>query len=310
MELGRFYIEVSDGKILEILSHITNDEIKFIRQICERYGTGEDDVRYYNVYSIETSSGSKLLKMTDEREVFNYERYLSGRGFAVPFYYGKWMEKDSIWILIENVPGDDLRNMTDELAVLTADSLAQIQNYFWQQDEEEFLLKKTDDRFEVYWKRILRRAASVAENPGLRKAYQLFLNRQLTCPRTLSNGDFLEYNVVQTKDKVTIIDWGFGGVMPYSLDIARFIAHATETRSTFPFYMNARQKELFINRVYEKLERKPNYEQYLCDIKLAVLNEYVEFVEAEEDEDKWYYNHALQLAEDLSAEMKKYEKTG
>lgn len=36
--------------------------------------------------------------------------------------------------------------------------------------------------------------------------------------------------------------------------------------------------------------------QYLFDIKLAVLNEYVEFIEADEDDDKWYYNHAKKLS--------------
>ena len=38
--------------------------------------------------------------------------------------------------------------------------------------------------------------------------------------------------------QVVIIDWGFAGVMPYSLDIAKLIAHATEDKATFPFYMN------------------------------------------------------------------------
>lgn len=33
--------------------------------------------------------------------------------------------------------------------------------------------------------------------------------------------------------------------MPYSLDIARFIAHGTEDRATFPFYMTDGQKKLF-----------------------------------------------------------------
>ncbi len=87
--------------------------------------------------------------------------------------------------------------------------------------------------------------------------------------------------------------------MPYSLDIARFIAHATEDRATFPFYMNNERKKLFVDGVYERLHEKPDYEQYIRDIKLAVLNEYVEFVEADEDEDHWYYEHAKELAEEL-----------
>lgn len=55
-------------------------------------------------------------------------------------------------------------------------------------------------------------------------------------------GDFLQFNAVFHNDKLTI-DWGFGGVMPYSLDIARLIAHATEDKATFPFYMNDDQKK-------------------------------------------------------------------
>lgn len=299
MELGRFLIGVQDEGISHILSQIISDEIKSVYQVCERYGLEEDEVRYYDVYEVECASGKRVLKQTDTREVYNYETYLLDKNFPVPRYYGKYIQEDIVWILVEYVSGDDLRNMTDTLAIDSADCLAQIQNKYWQQDENEFLHNKTDDRFEVYWKRILKRAVSVADNSKLRKAYQLFLDRQLVCPRTLSNGDFLQYNVMQEDDTVKIIDWGFGGIMPYSLDIARFIAHATKTGCTFPFFMTDEQKILFINRVYEKLTRKPEYEQYLQDIKLSVLNEYIEFVEAEEDENKWYYYHALQLADEI-----------
>ena len=95
------------------------------------------------------------------------------------------------------------------------------------------------------------------------------------------------------------MDWGFGGIMPYSLDIARFIAHATEDKATFPFYMNDEQKKIFVNGVYERLEKKPDYQEYLRDIQLAVLNEYVEFIEAGEDEDNWYKEYAIAVAKEL-----------
>lgn len=208
------------------------------------------------------------------------------------------MEGEDVWILIERISGNDLRDMTDVLAVKAADCLAQIQNSCWQRGGEPF----PNARFEAYWKRILKRAAFFAGDPQLRNAYQCFLDRQRTCPRTLSNGDLLACNVMEEKGGVKIIDWGFGGILPYSLDIARFIAHATETRSTFPFYMTGPQKRLFVDRVYQKLEQKPDYEQYLWDLKLAVLNEYLEFVEAEEDENGWYEAHARQLAEAISRE--------
>ena len=299
MAIGRFIRQVKDDNIEYIVSKIIDDEIESIHQVCERYGLETDEVRYYDVYEVELTSGKKVLKKADKREVFNYETYLTSKELSVPYYYGKYVKQDSIWILTQYVNGEDLRNMTDELAIASAECLAQIQNEYWQQNENDFLQNKTDDRFEIYWKRVLKRALSVAENSKLRKAYQLFLDRQLVCPRTLSNGDFLQFNVMQEDGKVKIIDWGFGGIMPYSLDIARFIAHATKNRCTFPFYMTDEQKELFINSVYEKLYKKPEYSQYVQDIKLAVLNEYIEFVEADEDENKWYYNHAIQLADEI-----------
>ena len=100
------------------------------------------------------------------------------------------------------------------------------------------------------------------------------------------------------------MDWGFGRIMPYSLDIARFIAHATEDKATFPFYMNDEQKKIFVNGVYERLEKKPDYQEYLRDIQLAVLNESVEFIEAGEDEDNWYKGHAIALAKKIIVVIK------
>lgn len=183
------------------------------------------------------------------------------------------------------------------------DEVREYDVYRIETDAKKYILKKTAKReaqIYEYWKRILRRASFVADKPVLRKAYQMFLDRQLTCPRTLSNGDFLEWNAIYDGNHVVIIDWGFGGMMPYSLDLARFIAHATETRSTFPFYMNDNQKELFLNTVYEQIPSKISYEQFRMDVKLALLNEYIEFVEADEDEDDWYLTHAQALAAEIT----------
>ena len=70
-------------------------------------------------------------------------------------------------------------------------------------------------------------------------------------------------------------------------------------QATFPFYMNHRQKQWFLNEVYGNLIEKPDYNQFLWDVKLAVLNEYVEFMEADEDESKWYDHHARLRAQEI-----------
>ena len=67
MDLGRFFIDIQDDKILYILSQITNDKIYNIRQVCERYGYEKDEVRYYDVYEVECALGNKILKQTEKQ---------------------------------------------------------------------------------------------------------------------------------------------------------------------------------------------------------------------------------------------------
>lgn len=303
MEIGNFEKVIENKEIEQIASSILKEDIKQISRICEQWGENEDEVREYNVYIITTASKKAILKKTEKIESDIYTNYLSKGDFNVPHLYGSLKKDDDNWICIEMIEGDDLRDMTDEIALSAAKTLGSIQECFWTEDLECTTEDEVKGRFIKYWQRVLHRAQFLADKPVLRKAYQIFLDRQLTAPCTLSNGDFLEFNAMFDGEKVVMIDWGFGGMMPYSLDIARFIAHATETRCTFPFYMNDSQKELFLNEVYAGLKDKISYEQFRFDIKLALLNEYVEFVEAEEDEDGWYLEHAEAIAQEICDTM-------
>ena len=267
-----------------------------IQQFCEKYGDDPEDIRHYDVYLVSAAGKKCVLKKTDERGIYNYTQYLAGKPFSVPKLIDTYEVKWEHWLLTEYVQGEDIRRASDELIDSCAESLAAIQNYYWESTSSEF---RKDDRFEVYRKRILRRATYFEKNEVLKRAYALFMERQETCPKTLSHGDFALFNIIDCHGKPVIIDWDFGGCMPYSLDIARFVAHADENGGPFGMYMTERQKKRFIDGVYRQLISKPAWEQYLRDIKLAVLNEYLEFLEADEDEDGWYYQHALPLAEEL-----------
>jgi hypothetical protein len=300
--LGSFLKRISDQGIIEIFEsiHVKTTSVVLVEQFCERWGEGEDEVRNYDVYLVITNSQEYILKKTDGAEKAIYETFLNNHpNFPVPVYYGNIQKDDGVWILIECIAGNDVREMTDEIALAAADSLSVIANHYWQQNEEAFTTYRMDDRFDRYWKRIQRRALSIQDNPKLAQAYTLFLQRQKDCPRTLCNGDFQQWNALWSGGKVLMIDWGFGGIMPYSLDIARFIAHGTEDRRLFPIYMNEEQKRIFVDAVYDRLIYKPEKKQYLMDIRLAVLNEYIEFIEADEDEDGTYYELAIKLSEDI-----------
>lgn len=175
---------------------------------------------------------------------------------------------------MEYVAGRDLRRFDSEMALGSALTLASVQNAYWES-------RIQDGRFERYWERINRRAKCLAGEPELAEAYGVFLERQKSCPRTLSNGDFLQFNGIWHAGRVCMIDWGFGGIMPYALDAARLIAHGAEkpTEGGFPFYMDQELRKTFLRAHYEQLEQKPGWGRYLMDIKLAALNEYVEFLE-------------------------------
>lgn len=306
-----------------------------VEQFCD---DGEGELVQYNVYKITadicTQGISKefVLKKSDDAEIHVYADLLDGHSFSVPEYYGCEEWNGHKWILIEFMEGCDLRDFTEDMAHACAESIAGIMNTYWQEvsgkddiqnferGQKEDLIseqnnvneknrldetKKTDDRFERYWKRIHKRAKCLENEPLLKVAYQIFIQRQLHCPRTLGNGDFLQYNGIYKDGKVYLIDWAFGGIMPYTVDIARLIAHGTEDKVTFPFYMNDDLRSIYVREVYDKLVKKPDWNQYLFDIKLALLNEYIEFVEVcieEADyvkEEDYYYVQACKLAKDI-----------
>ena len=289
METGIYEKVVTDEYTCQICREIAGaGEETNVFQICEQYGTEADEFRAYDTYKIYNSKEARIIKKVELREYHNYITYLNGNDFNVPKLLGNYTDGKDFWIMLENVEGHDLRDMTDQLACAAADSISKIQNKYWGCEDT--------DRFDEYIERIQRRYQCIKDHLQIAPAYQLFMERQKTCPRTLCNGDFLQFNTINRDGKVYIIDWGFGGIMPYTLDLARFIAHATEDRATFPFFMKEQQKEMFLNRVYENLNHKPDYSQFRWDVQLALLNEYVEFVEADEDEDGWYLQHAIDLS--------------
>lgn len=268
---------------------------------AERFCDDDGDYkRKYNVYKLSANGKTFVLKKSDSREVTLYRDFLQNRGFAVPEYYGYVEYGDALWLLMEHIGGPDLRRFDREMALASAKTLSQIQNAYWNSPID-------DGRFQRYQERINRRARCLQDYPELAKAYRLFLARQEACPRTLCSGDFLPCNGILRNGRVYMIDWAFGGVLPYALDVARLIAHGSEKPepNAFPFYMDGDLRSAFVRAHYERLERKPDWEQYIRDIKLAALNEYVEFLEAlindpetsrEEIEGDFYYRRAVEAA--------------
>lgn len=246
-------------------------------------GTGEYDVfrfhddcvydadKSYNTYKITANGKSFVLKKYEYPEDYESEvrQYSLLHGLPVP---NLLCAADGC-ILMDYVEGDDMKNATDDGVSAAAQSLAEVMNAYPMGRDYEM------GRYDTYIKRLERRASCLKNEPEIERAFGVFLQRQRTIPLTLSNADLLPINVLFDGRRAVIIDWSFGGFMPYALDIARFFAHTTPNGEVTSFRMSDYQKKLFVELVYDGLEIKPDRKIFDRDILLAELNELVEILE-------------------------------
>lgn len=222
----------------------------------------------YDVFKIVYSGGAAILKLYDEapgafeREKKIYEMF--PEGMPVPQVAGF----SDGFMLSEFIPGDDLKVTTDKTAAAAGRSIAEIMNAFpfdgkYDRTEAEKLIARRKERAEF-----------LQDEPLLSDAYAVYLDRLTDMPLTLGNGDFLPINCIYNGERVYIIDWEFGGFLPYALDIARLMAHAGEGRG-YTYRMTDRQKQIFMDTIYENLLEKPDRRTFDRDIQMATLDEMV-----------------------------------
>jgi len=265
---------------------------------AEQFFDSSDGDKEYNVYKLTTDKGTYIVKKSEQKESLIYKNFFRGKALPVPKFFGSAALGEDEWAVMEYVWGDDLRHFDENIVSACAESFSKIANAYWGAEGDP------NGRYEEYLKRIERRSLCLKNEPELMAAYEIFMERQKTCPRTLCNGDFIPFNGLYFGGRVTIIDWEYGGLLPYSLDVARIIAHGTENSD--PFYITPELFELYIERVYELLEQKPGYERYRLDVDLALLNEYVEMLEWGLNDPKekpsffdHYYSLAFSKAKDI-----------
>ena len=270
-------VKVENEKLLlslkEIVQNIFSDASKIYITAFKETSPGEE--RVYDVYKVNVDGTEYVLKKTNQSEVEVFKNYLNGHNFPVPTYYYDSEDKETFWIIQEYIPGPDLKQFNKKSAISCAKGLASISNDYWLENPPEII---KGSRMDKYFKRILKRKDCLKDRPNELRAYEIFIKRQRNCPWTLSHGDLLPFNVIQTEQEVVFIDWGFSGIMPYSLDPARLITHGSETNNIF--YMTNELRKTFLESYYKNLTKtKLSYEEYLWDIQLSALNESIEFIE-------------------------------
>ena len=230
-----------------------------------------DDVagehKVYDVYKIIRPDGAFVLKQYDKPRRFEAEKAIYERftgDLPVPRALG-FAENAMVTAF---VAGDDLKEMTDESVCAASSAVAKLMNAF----PLGYGYDRSVTESEIAYRE--KRLESLKSEPLLCAAYRLFLDRVMEMPLTLANGDFLPINCLYDGQRVCIIDWEYGGFMPYALDLGRFLAHSGED-PVFPYRMTEAQKSLFLDRIYGSLHEKPDKTVFERDVKLAVFDELV-----------------------------------
>lgn len=230
-----------------------------------------DDVagehKVYDVYQIVRPDGAFILKHYDNPKRFETEKSVYER-FSADLPVPRALGFADGWAAMSYLAGGDLREMTDDSVCAAAAAVAKLMNAFPPGQDYDRAVAESEIAYRE------KRLESLKSEPLLCAAYKLFLDRVREMPLTLANGDLLPLNCIYDGERVYIIDWEYGGFMPYALDLGRFLAHSGED-PVYPYRMTETQKRLFIDVIYDGLREKPDKAVFERDVKLAVFDETV-----------------------------------
>ncbi len=226
-----------------------------------------DEQKRYEVFKIVHPSGTFVLKQFDNPRRFEAEKAIYSL-FSDDLPAPRVLGFGDGTMVMEFVSGDDLKEMTDDGVSAVAAAVAKLMNAFPPRPDYDRAIAEKEIAYRE------KRLESLESEPLLLAAYMRFLERLKEMPLTLANGDFLPINCLYDGEHVRIIDWEYGGFMPYALDLGRFLAHSGED-PVYPYRMTETQKRLFIDVIYDGLREKPDKAVFERDVKLAVFDETV-----------------------------------
>lgn len=259
----------------------------------------EEDGAPYSVWKVETPRGPAVLKKTTARERETYETFFPDGGGA-PKVYGFAEFRGEAYMLMEYVEGQTMSRCDRHRLTLTLNALIAMQARFWEDRTHEAV----GYGFSESWPNRQKRLAYMGD---LTAAYQAYLDAFRTVPRTLCNDDLLPFNVLADEHRAVIIDWEYGGILPWPSAIARLLAFGEEDPDAM-FQMSREDQRFAVDYYYENLvsARGIGYGEYIRTLKLFFLKEYSEWVYCAASSGDFsgpyyekYYKMAKNLAKDL-----------
>ncbi len=267
----------------------------------------EEDDAPYQVWRIETEGANYILKEAKASEAETYQSILAPLGgVGVPAIYQTILAEGKTYLLMEYVEGEDLRQCDRAKLRSALDALMALQRNTWDSDAFAHMgysfEKSLPDR---------ENRGRYLKDPLLEEAYEEFLKVYQSVPRTLCHDDLLPFNVIASDQRAVLIDWEYGGILPYPTSFARLIAHGEETKGAF-FYLTREDRAFAIDYYYENLLREKgiSYSDWRHTLDYFLFYEYCEWVFVGNkygDTDSEYYQKYLPMARQQAQQIKGME---
>lgn len=261
--------------------------------------TSEENGAEYAVWLVSRGNDRYVLKKAKgyEREV--YGCFFREKKQYVPQLLGECSPGGDDYILLEYCEGEDLRVCDRQRLVKALDALCMMQDEYWQRDDLYDKAVTMDKALEAITDRGRWLGSELLE-----KAYADFTEGYKRTPRSLCHDDLLPINVL-VGERAVLIDWEYGGVLPYLSSFARLIAHGRDDRNCY-FYLSEEDRAFAVDCFYHMLPEKHGiaYEQYRTDLDHFLFYEYCEWVmlgnRYEEGRDDERFGYYVKLAEEAA----------
>lgn len=236
--------------------------------------TSAEDGRAYGAWKVVIRGTAYVLKKAKGCELSVYAAFFQGDVPGAPRFYQSVRVDGEDYFLMEYAQGEDLCRCTREKLTKALDALMALQDRYW----EDRAHAEIGFSFEESLPGRVNRGKYL-KDPELERAYAAFLEQYSAVPRTLCHDDLLPFNVLVSGENATLIDWEYGGILPYPASLARLIAHGAEEDDAF-FYMKEEDKSFAIEYYYENLVKQKgiSYREYRNALDLFLLYEYCEWI--------------------------------
>lgn len=263
--------------------------------------TADEDGSEYAVWHVNTPEGEYVLKRAKEYELEAYRCFFAEKKAYAPEFFG-WAEYDgSDYLLMEYCGGETLSRCERGKLIKALDALIAMQAEFWERRELCGPIVTVENSLEG-----IERRGTFLGSERLERVYADFIEVYKTAARTLCHDDLLPFNLL-IGERAVLIDWEYGGILPYPASLARLIAHGREDEDAF-FYMTEEDRGFAIEYYYEKLikNRGIPYEEYRRTLDYFLFYEYCEWImlgNRYDSRDDERYGYSMKKAEELSGKL-------